>query len=69
MDESATKDFVDRAVAAERSLTDEKFKSRDLAIELLRTEKKDTSTTYIAIVAALLSLAAIVITLLKSGGR
>ena len=37
-DESVTKDFVDRAIAAERRLTDEMFKQRDKAIELLASK-------------------------------
>jgi hypothetical protein len=48
-EETASKDFVDRAIAAAEKLTDEKFKSRDGAITLLRTEKKDATATYIAL--------------------
>lgn len=33
------KDFVDRAIKCERELTDEKFRSRDLAISLLAGNK------------------------------
>jgi hypothetical protein len=52
-DEAITKDFVDRAIAAERQLTDEKFKSRDKAIELLASK----APTYIALAALALGLA------------
>jgi hypothetical protein len=37
-DEPATKEFVDRAVAAERRLTDEMFRQRDKAIELIASK-------------------------------
>ncbi len=71
-EEPASKDFVDRAINAATQLTDEKFKSRDVAITLLRTEKKDSTTTYIAIagvvlgiLGTMLSAVGIVILLLK----
>ncbi len=71
-EEPASKDFVDRALNAATQLTDEKFKSRDVAITLLRTEKKDSTTTYIAIagvvlgiLGTMLSAVGIVILLLK----
>ena len=54
-EEPASKDFVDRAIAATEKQTDEKFKSRDMAITLLRTEKKDSTTTYIAIAGVILA--------------
>lgn len=57
------KDFVDRAILAAEKLTDEKFNSRDVAITLLRTEKKDSTATYLALVAILLGLATLLLTL------
>jgi len=55
-EEPASRDFVDRALNAATQLTDEKFKSRDMAITLLRTEKKDSTTTYIAIAGVILGI-------------
>jgi len=37
-EEPVTKEFVDRVIAAERRLTDEMFKQRDKAIELLASK-------------------------------
>jgi hypothetical protein len=54
-EEAVSKDFVDRAINAATQLTDEKFKSRDVAITLLRTEKKDSTTIYIAIAGVILA--------------
>jgi hypothetical protein len=55
MEEQVTKDFVDRAIRAERELTDQKFKSRDEAIRLLADGVKGQKAIYVAIGLALLS--------------
>jgi hypothetical protein len=44
------KDYVDRALKHERELTDEKFRSRDMAITLLATDKR----SYVAIALSIL---------------
>jgi len=49
------KDFVDRAIAAERTLTDEKFKSRDNAIKLLADGVSGQRAIYVAIGLSVLS--------------
>jgi hypothetical protein len=55
MDEPVTKDFVDRAIAAERELTEEKFRSRDNAIKLLADGVKGQKAIYVAIGLGVLS--------------
>jgi hypothetical protein len=54
-DEPVTKDFVDRAIQAERLLTDEKFRSRDNAIKLLADGVSGQKAVYLAIGIAVLS--------------
>lgn len=50
--DQVTKDFVDRAIAAERRLTDEMFKQRDKAIELLASK----APMYLAIASMILTI-------------
>jgi hypothetical protein len=54
-EEPASKDFVDRSIAAERTLTDEKFKSRDNAIKLLADGVSGQRAIYVAIGLSVLS--------------
>lgn len=54
-EEPVSKDFVDRAIAAERTLTDEKFKSRDNAIKLLADGVSGQRAIYVAIGLSVLS--------------
>jgi hypothetical protein len=54
-EESASKDFVDRSILAERLLTDEKFRSRDDAIKLLAQGISGQKATHIAIGISILS--------------
>jgi hypothetical protein len=54
-DEPVSKDFVDRAIQAERLLTDEKFRSRDNAIKLLADGVSGQKAVYLAIGIAVLS--------------
>jgi len=59
--DEVTKDFVDRAIRGERDLTDEKFKSRDLAIKTLAEGKQDRTGTVISVIAVLVALASMVL--------
>lgn len=61
-EEIITKDFVDREILHERELTDEKFKSRDKAIELLASKVP----TFLSIVGVLLAALALALPYLKS---
>ena len=54
-EESASKEFVRDAIKAEHDLTDEKFKSRDKAIELLASK----APIFIALASMLLAALAI----------
>jgi hypothetical protein len=45
--------LIDRSIDAERRWINTEFKQRDEAIVRLREEKKDTTTTYIALAAAI----------------
>lgn len=65
-DEPASKDFVDRAITGERMLTDEKFRARDVAVQLLVASARDNSAKYIAIASLLLAALSL---LLKSNGK
>jgi hypothetical protein len=55
-DDFATKDLVDRALTAERALTDEKFRSRDHALTLLAEGLKSQKAVYVAIGLSLLGI-------------
>jgi hypothetical protein len=45
--------LIDRSIEAERRWINTEFKQRDEAIVRLREEKKDSTTTYIALAAAI----------------
>jgi hypothetical protein len=55
MEDSVSKDFVDRCILSERALTDEKFRSRDNAIKLLADGVSGQKATHIAIGISILS--------------
>jgi hypothetical protein len=54
-DTPVSKDFVDRAVAAERAVTDKQFEARDKAIDLLAAGVNNQKAVYVAIGIAVLS--------------
>lgn len=86
-EDPASKDFVDRAVRADRDLTvaelaaaekltDEKFRSRDLAInvltksnEALSANRQDRTTNYVAVAGLLLAAIGTLLALLAFAGR
>lgn len=52
---SVDKDFVDRAIAAERAVTDKQFEARDKAIDLLAVNVNNQKASHLAIGIAVLS--------------
>jgi hypothetical protein len=54
-EDPVSKDFVDRAIKAERAVTDKQFEARDKAIGLLADNVSSQKAVHIAIGIALLS--------------
>jgi hypothetical protein len=55
-DTSVTKDFVDRAIQAERRVTDKQFESRDTALALLAAGVNNQRGVHLAIGLAIFSM-------------
>jgi len=56
IDDPVLKDFVDRAILAERRVTDKQFESRDLALKVLADGASNQKSVHLAIGIAVLSV-------------